>query len=204
MLKTNIGDYTKVTELPLVLALNSGGEPLRWITYEQSAFYYAKDKVLWDLGEFEVTLRGGTNAESGKQSTLSIKTIIALDNKKSPTHYRKKHPRLSNRTLFARDRFLCAYCVRQFSPKVLTRDHVLPTSKGGLDVWTNVVTSCGKCNRIKDDKTPEQAQMPLCYEPYTPTFNETLILLNRRILENQSDFLLKGVSPKSRLHGGFE
>lgn len=200
MLESNIGIFESLAELPLVLALNSGGEPLRWITYEQSAFYYSKDKVLWSIGKHEVTLRGGTNALSGKQSKLDIHSIIALDNKTSPDNYRKNIPQLSNRTLFARDRNMCAYCDRQFSSKALTRDHVIPTSKGGKDIWTNVVTACSKCNRIKDDYSIKQANMPLMYVAYIPTFNEILILLNKKILSDQKEYLLKGVSRKSRLY----
>lgn len=200
MNKTTIQNVTSVDQLPLILALNSGGEPLGWITYEKSAFYYAKNKVKWSLGQHEVILRGGTNAKTGKQSTLTIDSIIALDNNKSPSHYRRNTPTLSNRTLFERDRKLCAYCGETFNTRDLTRDHVLPTSKGGPDVWTNVVTACDSCNRTKDNKTPEQANMPLLYVPYTPSYNETLILLNKRILADQMEFLLKGVPKSSRLH----
>lgn len=203
MLQTNIGNFESVDQLPLILALNAGGEPLGWINYEKSAFYYAKNKVKWSLGQHEVVLRGGTNAKTGKQSTLTIDTIIALDNNKSPSHYRKETPHLSNRALFERDRKVCAYCGGVFSLSKLTRDHVLPTSKGGPDIWTNVVTACDSCNRTKDDRTPEQANMPLLYVPYTPSYNETLILLNKRILADQMEFLLKGVPKNSRLHKDF-
>jgi 5-methylcytosine-specific restriction endonuclease McrA len=200
MSEINATTCNSIQELPLILALNSGGEPLGWINYEKSAFYYAKNKVRWSLGEYEVVLRGGINAETGKQSTLKMDTIIALDSNKSPTHYRKHTPTLSNLTLFERDMRLCAYCGEVFSSKKLTRDHVLPTSKGGKDIWTNVVTACSPCNRKKDARTPEQAGMPLLYVPYTPSYNETLILMNKKILSDQMEFLLKGVPENSRLH----
>lgn len=189
-----------VNSLPLILALNSGGEPLDWITYQDSAFYAAKDKILWSVGQYEVLLRGGTNAKTGKQSTLTLDTIVALNNNTSPSKYRKATPALTNRELFARDRNLCAYCGNQFRAAKLTRDHVLPRSKGGPDVWENVVTACRMCNQRKDARTPEQASMELIYVPYSPSFNESLILKNRRILKDQMDFLLKGVSKQSRLH----
>jgi hypothetical protein len=48
--------------------------------------------------------------------------------------------------------------------------------------------------------TVNQAGMKLLYVPYTPTYNEALILKNRKILEDQMVFLLQGVSKKSRLH----
>ena len=43
--------------------------------------------------------------------------------------------------------------------------------------------------------------MELAYVPYVPSYNESLILSNRRILDDQMSFLLKGVSEHSRLHG---
>lgn len=191
---------TGAEHLPLILALNKGGEPLGWIGYERSAFYYAKNKVLWSLGSYEVVLRGGTNAKTGMQSTLKMDTIIAIDNDTSPTRHRKTTPPLTNRTLFNRDHNLCAYCGSTFKKGDLTRDHVKPVSQGGKDIWDNVVTACYHCNQWKGGRTPEEADMQLRYIPYTPTFNEHLILQNRRILQCQMDFLLKGVSKNSRVH----
>lgn len=189
-----------VDSLPLILALNSGGEAMGWINYERCAFYYAKEKVLWSLGQYEVVLRGGTNAKTGKQSILTMDTIVAIDNGTSPTKFRKLDPLLSNKTLFERDKNICAYCGTDCKRVDLTRDHVTPTSKGGKDTWENVVAACYGCNQYKGDKTPEQANMPLLYIPYTPTYNEHLILQNRRILADQMEFLMKGVSKHSRLH----
>jgi 5-methylcytosine-specific restriction endonuclease McrA len=188
------------SSLPLVLALNAGGEALRWISYQDSAYYASKGAVLWSTGTYSVLLRGGTNVLSGKQSTLNIDTIIALNSKVSPTKFRKAIPTLSNKQLFARDRNLCAYCGLVYPSRQLTCDHILPKSHGGLYTWSNVVTACRNCNQRKDDMTPEQARMKLLYVPYVPSYNETLILKNRRILQDQMEFLLKGVSDKSRLH----
>ncbi len=192
-------------QLPPILALNSGGEPLTWITYQQSAFYKAKDKILWTIqGPHEVILRGGTNAITGLRSEMRIDTIIAVDNGTSPSKYRKRPPALTNRDLFARDRHLCAYCGTQYSASRLTRDHILPRSKGGPDVWENVVAACRGCNQKKDDRTPEQAGMELLFVPYTPSHHEKLILMNRKILADQMDFLIKGVGRNSRLHAHIE
>ena len=152
-------------QLPPILALNSGGEPLTWITYQQSAFYKSKDKILWTIqGPHEVVLRGGTNAKTGLRSEMRIDTIVAVDNNTSPSKYRKQAPTLTNRDLFARDCNLCAYCGYQFTVSKLTRDHVTPRSKGGPDVRENVVASCRACNQKKDDRTPEQAHMDRDWE----------------------------------------
>lgn len=189
---------------PQILKLNSGGVPLGWITYEDSVYHMAKGNILWSMGEYEVLLRGGMNAQTGKRSTMTIDTIIAISNNTNPFDYRREAPALTNPQLFARDRRLCAYCANVFTAKQLTRDHVLPRSKNGPDVWENVVTSCRPCNQKKDDKTPTQAGMELGYVPYVPSYNESLILANRKILSDQMTFLLKGVSEHSRLHGALE
>lgn len=193
-------DHTVLDSLPQILKLNAGGEPLEWISYQDSAYYIALDKVSWSTGSYEVRLRGGTNAKTGERSIMNIDTIIAVHSDKSPTQYRNPTPSLSNPQLFARDRYMCAYCGNVFPIKQLTRDHVLPKSKNGPDVWTNVVTCCKPCNQWKDDMTPEQAGMKLIYVPYAPSYHETMILKNKRILVDQMAFLLKGVSKKSRLH----
>jgi 5-methylcytosine-specific restriction endonuclease McrA len=109
-------------------------------------------------------------------------------------------PPLNNRELFHRDRQICAYCATSFSGVKLTRDHIVPFSKGGRDTWMNVVTACRSCNERKSDRTPEGAGMELVYLPYVPNRAEYLILTNRRILADQMEFLAQHVPAQSRLH----
>lgn len=186
--------------LPWILALNKGGVPLDWISYERSAYYKAKNKILWTMGQYEVILRGGTNAVTGQQSRLILDSIVAIDYDSNPTSHRKANPSLTNKTLFERDRNVCGYCGAIYKTGSLTRDHVQPTSRRGKDTWENCVTACYDCNQYKGDKTPEEADMPLLYVPYAPTFSEYMILKNRNILQDQMDFLMKSVSKHSRLH----
>lgn len=197
--KTTQTTQNGLDQLPKILLLNANAEPLDFITYEDSAYYFASDKVLWSMGEYEVVLRGGTNAQTGKQSMLKMDTIIAIKNKVSPFSYMKNSPALSNEALFERDRNICAYCGHTHKRKELTRDHIIPTSKGGMDTWENVVAACKPCNSYKDNMTPEQAGMPLLYVPYTPSYHEHLILQNRNILADQLEFLMKKVPKHSRL-----
>lgn len=200
LITSKVTNESLENSFPLILALNSGGDPIGWISYEDYAYYYSKNKILWSMGEYEVTLRGGVNASTGKQSMLVMDTIVAIDSNKNPFKYRKNAPSLSNSTLFARDMHMCAYCGGTFKRNELTRDHIIPSSKGGADTWLNVVTCCYACNQWKGDKTPEQAGMELLYVPYVPSYHEHLILQNRKILADQMQFLLKGVSKNSRLH----
>ena len=189
-----------LNELPPVLQLDKAGNPHGWISYQDSVYYYAKDIVAWSMGEVEFTLRGGTNAKTGERSKLTVNTIIAIDGEVSAKRMEMfNRTPLTNRALFRRDWNLCAYCGEEFTIAQLTRDHVIPRSKGGPDVWENVVTACGKCNKAKDNNLLEDTNMELLYVPYAPNRAEFLILQNRRILADQMEFLLKRVPQDSRV-----
>jgi len=180
-------------QLPNVLKLDVAGQPLDWINYERAAYYYGSDKVAWDLGE-QFQLRGGTNAISMERSTMDIRNIISV---KGEVAKFQGTPTLTNNALFARDKHLCAYCGHKFTRGELTRDHVHPQSKGGPNIWTNVVTSCKRCNCAKSDRLIKDCAFSLIYVPYKPDFAEHLILRNRRILADQMDYLLGFVKNKN-------
>jgi hypothetical protein len=183
---------------PQILQLDKAGEPMRWITYEDAAYYYAKGLIAWSIGEDGFTIWGGRSRLTGDRSFMDMNTIIAIDGDIRSNHLHRT-PNLTNRALFRRDHNLCAYCGETFKVLDLTREHVVPISKGGPDKWTNVVTSCGGCNKLKDDRTPQDAGMKLLYVPYAPNRAEHLILMNREILADQMEFLMARVTPNSRL-----
>lgn len=187
-------------QLPNILQLDIAGNPTRWINYEDSAYYYAKDLVGWSMGEVDFTLYGGTSRMTGEQSTLKMNTIIAIRGKVNPRQFaHNNRVPLTNRSLFRRDQHVCAYCGNIFSDGKLTRDHIIPSSRGGQNTWMNVVACCSHCNKVKDNKTPEEAGMQLLYVPYVPNRAEYLVLMNRKILADQMAFLLQRVPKESRL-----
>lgn len=59
-------------------------------------------------------------------------------------------PKLSAFVLL-RDDFTCAYCGRKDAKMVA--DHVIPSSKGGGDEFSNLVCACENCNRSKSNMT---------------------------------------------------
>lgn len=183
----------------LILQLDIAGNPCRWLDYKQVAYYKSKDLIAWTVGEEGYTIYGGHNRISASQSTMELNTIIAIKGDMGDKH-RHSAPTLTNRALFRRDQGICAYCGLEFGMDRLTRDHVLPSSRGGKNNWANVVASCSGCNRHKDDRTPEEANMKLLYVPYTPNRQEHLILMNRAILACQMEFLMARIGKDSRLH----
>ena len=184
---------------PLILTLDMHGVPHRWITWQHACYYYAKERIAWSLGGPAFTIYGGMSRASGERSSITASTIIAIKGKALAIRSFNNVPPLSNRELFHRDRHVCAYCGGVFSSSRLTRDHIIPFSRGGRDTWMNVVTACRACNERKSDRTPEQARMELLYAPYVPNRAEYLILTNRRILADQMELLSQHVPAQSRL-----
>lgn len=182
-----------------ILALAADGAPVEWMTPRDAALQVAKGAVAWDLGDTCATLRGGVNAVSGVMSRLEIKPIISL---RSSVHVQRAHkaPAFNRDVLLRRDRLTCAYCGDVCKEKDLTMDHVTPVSRKGPTSYMNLVAACKGCNNRKDNRTPEEARMPLLYVPYVPNLHETFILSNRVILADQHDFLIQSVPKHSRLH----
>lgn len=181
-----------------VLALDISGIPRQWISNESAITYHAKNAVAWSLGEVVAKFRGGIQRD-GTASYIESPSIIAIrGNGFDPNKHGKVA--LSNRTLFGRDRNVCAYCGDSFhNHHHLSRDHIVPKSKGGTNTWMNVVTACKPCNGKKDDMTLKESGMQLLYIPYSPNWFESLILQNRNILADQMDYLMSGVPKHSRI-----
>lgn len=68
--------------------------------------------------------------------------------------------------------FACAYCRKGQRP--LEIDHVLPRSRGGLDVVTNLAIACTACNRRKGDKTAVEFGHPRVVKRAEEPFREAV------------------------------
>ena len=179
-----------------ILRLNSAGYPVSWISYETAARLYYTNQVSYECGSSSMLLRGGYNRLTQLKSKLKVNSIIATHDI-NKLDFSSFTPSLSNITLFKRDANSCLYCGEFFNYKDLSSDHVIPLSHGGLDVWTNVVTSCKRCNNQKGGRTPEKANMMLLAIPFAPSRVEYLILRGRKILADQMEFLISHISDKS-------
>ena len=183
-----------------ILQLDVSGRPQSWITPREAAVLYASDSVAWTLGDACQVLRGGVQRATGRQSRIEVHAIIAVRGA-IPTRAWRSTPTITNSKLFVRDRHVCAYCGGRFAFEDLTREHIVPVSRGGSDAWMNCITACRTCNGHKGNRLPEEAHMSLLYLPYVPSLHEDMILRGRRILADQMEFLLASVPRHSRLHG---
>ncbi len=168
-----------------ILKLDLAGQPRGWITLQEAVTAYARGDVIYGIGDTLPPVMGGIQRITGERSRVDLQPIIALQGRIIQGFSLP----LCNRTLFRRDDHRCLYCGHQFPRSQLTRDHVLPTSRGGGDRWENVVAACRRCNMQKDNRTPEEAGMPLLAVPFRPNPWEWHFLAKDRILADQMEYL---------------
>ena len=93
---------------------------------------------------------------------------------------------LTRNNVFKRDDYACQYCGKK---EHLTIDHVTPRSKGGKSAWDNLVTACSRCNSLKGNNTPIEADMKLKKIPYRPTYASFLLNFSGYVCEEWLPYL---------------
>lgn len=138
----------------MILVLNADYLPINVTTFKKAfkLVYKGKAEVLETDGEV-----------FSSESVFKKPSVIRLV---SYVHIPHRKVVMSRENIFKRDDHSCVYCG---SHKNLTIDHIIPKSRGGDNSWENLITSCYKCNSIKGDKTPVEANMKLSYKPSKPT-----------------------------------
>ncbi len=157
-----------------VLVLNYDYTPLN-VTSIRRGF------VLVDKGKAEIVKSDASPIVSGYKEYVRPLIIRLLNYIK----YHARGLRANRHRIYKRDNHECVYCG---SKKDLTLDHVIPKSKGGGNDWTNLVTSCFKCNLRKGNKTPEEAKMSMKHKPYAPTLVNENGILNKVWNDYQKSF----------------
>jgi len=171
-----------------ILRLNIAGQPIEWLHWQDAVCLYARDLVAWSLGGPVRQVLGGYARCTGLRSQITLPAIIACGGKRIAQG--RMIPPLTNRALFARDNHLCLYCGKTFTSGALSRDHVHPVSRGGRDVWQNVVGACKRCNQHKGNALLSEISMELLALPFCPNNAEYLALTNSdRIRGDQMEFL---------------
>ena len=105
---------------------------------------------------------------------------------------RKFRRQVTNTFLFARDHYRCQFCGRHQAVlrerECLTRDHLVPLSRGGTNAWSNVVTACSSCNARKGNHLPNEAGMQPMHVPVEPHFVH-LAWAVRRLTPTQAKYI---------------
>ncbi len=122
---------------------------------------------------------------SGK---IKIPEVVVL------IHYNKVPDydvKLTKKNVFIRDGYRCQYTGEMLDKKDADIDHVVPSSRGGKTEWSNLAVSSKKINRLKADKTPEEAGLKLKREPKKPTSRDLIIDPRATYPESWSKFIKK-------------
>lgn len=147
------------------LALNSSFEPLTMVPLRRALRLVIDGKAEIVEADLE-SLVCSARLKYPRPVVIRLTKFIHV-----PRRFRRQ---VTNTFLFARDHYQCQYCGRASSQlrhrESLTRDHVVPLSRGGLNTWTNVVTACSSCNTKKANHLPDECGMHLHHAPVEPHF----------------------------------
>ena len=147
------------------LALNASFEPLTLVPLRRAL------RLVID-GKAEIVEADHDRVIRSERMTMPRPAVIRLTRFiHVPRRFRRQ---VTNTFLFARDRYRCQYCGRgqmELRPReALTRDHLVPLSRGGTNIWTNVVTACSPCNTRKANHLPTEIGMHPIHQPVEPHF----------------------------------
>lgn len=186
------------------LALNASFEPLTMVPLKR-----ALRLVIDGKAEIVESDRG----KSVRSERMAVPRPVVIRLRKFVHVPRRFRRQVTNTFLFARDGYRCQYCGRasyELRPREsLTRDHVIPISRGGLNVWTNVVTACSPCNTRKADHLLTEIRMHLAHPPVEPHFVH-LSWAVRRLTPTQARYIklfyggdvVRQLEAMERRHGG--
>ncbi|MCB0338239.1 MAG: HNH endonuclease [Bdellovibrionales bacterium] len=139
------------------LLLNASYEPLRVVSWQRAItlIFMGKAEI---VEEYDREIRA-VSVVFKAPAVIRLLKFVKMGQKKPP---------LCRSNVLARDNFECQYCGVELGAREATLDHVIPRSRKGTTTWTNIVTCCTACNRIKGSKTVEEANMKLRKKPIQP------------------------------------
>ena len=164
------------------LALNASFEPLTMVPVRRAL------RLVID-GKAEIVEAEGAAIRSERLALPRPAVIRLVRFVHVPRRFRRQ---VTNTFLFARDHYRCQFCGRSQhelrAREGLTRDHLIPLSRGGTNGWTNVLTACSTCNTRKGNLLPEEAGMHPLHVPTEPHFVH-LSWAVRRLSKTQSKYI---------------
>jgi len=165
------------------LALNASFEPLTMVPVRRALRLVIDGKaeiVEADQGRFMRSER----LSVPRPAVIRLMKFIHV-----PRRFRRQ---VTNTFLFARDAYRCQFCGRPQAAlrqrECLTRDHLVPLSRGGTNSWSNVLTACSACNARKGNHLPEEIGMAPLTVPTEPHFVH-LAWAVRRLTPIQSRYI---------------
>ncbi|MCA2984039.1 MAG: HNH endonuclease [Gemmatimonas sp.] len=147
------------------LALNASYEPLTMVPLRRALRLVIDGKAEIVEADRHAPVRSEKHAFP-RPAVIRLTRYVHV-----PRRFRRQ---VTNTFLFARDDYQCQYCGRRSSElkprESLTRDHLIPMSRGGTNEWSNVVTACSSCNTRKANRMPAEIGMHPLHAPVEPHF----------------------------------
>lgn len=146
-----------------VLQLNASFEAIRIISARRALTLVTKGKAIVELATAREVYPG-----------IFLPSVIRL------VEYRRIPIRMqlvTRKNIFIRDGYRCMYCGKKFKHEQLELEHIIPKSQGGRNSWDNLVAACRTCNSRKNNRTPEEAGMPLIRRPLPVTVHTSRFML---------------------------
>ena len=135
-------------------------------SYEPLQFCSARHALIMVFGGRAEDLDSSGYCVRTPSASFPIPTVIRV--LKMVHRNRKNGIAFSKKNILRRDDYTCQYCGASDQP--LTVDHVMPKSRGGKTIWTNVVVACKDCNLKKGNRTPLEINMILKRRPTKPDY----------------------------------
>jgi 5-methylcytosine-specific restriction endonuclease McrA len=165
------------------LALNASFEPLTMVPIRRALRLVIEGKA---------EILEADTGELVRSAQLALPRPVIIRLVKFVHVPRRFRRQVTNTFLFARDGYRCQYCHRgqhELKPReCLTRDHLIPMSRGGTNEWTNVVTACSSCNTRKGNAMPHEIGMFPLLPPTEPHFVH-LAWAVRRLTPTQAKYI---------------
>lgn len=152
------------------LILNSSYEFLNVTpSWFQGVRLLAKDRIK-PLVSYQKVVKAG-------REDFQIPAVAVLKHYAQVGRRRQSFTLPTHKNILVREGMACAYCGHPLTLNSVTKDHVVPRSKGGKDDLLNVVACCTPCNGKKADKTVAEAGLKLRVQPRHLTNDEKLSVL---------------------------
>lgn len=136
------------------LILNASFEPLGVVAHRRAIVLVLRDKA--EVVENNGALYHSEHLELEAPSVIRLRYYVRVP--------RRLHVAPSRKAVFLRDGHVCQYCGRQAE----NVDHVIPRSRGGRHMWSNVVAACRRCNGRKENRLPGEVGLRLRRRPKMP------------------------------------
>ncbi len=187
----NVSNLLRGEKAVRCLALNASFEPLTMVPLRRAL------RLVIDGKAEIVEAEGGEQMRSVRLALPKPAIIRLVKFVHVPRKFRRQ---VTNTFLFARDEYTCQYCDRHQNAlrprECLTRDHLLPISRGGGNDWRNVVTACSTCNTKKGNRLPEECGMHPATSPMEPHFVH-LSWAVRRLTQTQAKYIRLFYGPEA-------